>query len=214
MRDGGSRCCDEEVIDSSFGQSLPSAVGTGTREGEGWEQALASRVVVERATGVLMERHRLTAEHAGGVLVSASREAGMPLLELAQAVLGSGRTDEPPVIRKTLARPGEPAALQRAIAFIDAHAESRIRLADIVAAAGIAARALQYDFLRHHQITPLGYLRRVRLERAHRDLLAADPAGGDTVSAIAARWGFAKTGRFAEQYRAAYGRLPSQTLSA
>ena len=105
-------------------------------------------------------------------------------------------------------------ALQRAIAFIDAHAESRIRLADIVAAAGIGARALQYDFLRHHQITPLGYLRRVRLERAHRDLLAADPAGGATVSAIAARWGFAKTGRFAEQYRAAYGRLPSQTLSA
>lgn len=138
----------------------------------------------------------------------------MPLLELAQSVLGSGRIDEPPVIRKMLARPGEPAALQRAIAFIDAHAESRIRLADIVAAAGIGARALQYDFLRHHQITPLGYLRRVRLERAHRDLLAADPAGGDTVSAIAARWGFAQTGRFAEQYRAAYGRLPSQTLSA
>lgn len=35
---------------------------------------------------------------------------------------------------------------------------------------------------------------------------------GDTVGAIALRWGFAKPGRFASAYREAYGQLPSHTL--
>ena len=34
----------------------------------------------------------------------------------------------------------------------------------------------------------------------------------DTVAAIALHWGFANPGRFAVDYRAAYGRSPSQTL--
>jgi transcriptional regulator GlxA family with amidase domain len=56
------------------------------------------------------------------------------------------------------------------------------------------------------------YLRRARLAGAHADLLAADPTTGDTVAAIAARWGFAQPGRFARHYRSVYGVLPSTTL--
>ena len=64
---------------------------------------------------------------------------------------------------------------------------------------------------RHLDTTPYGYLRRVRLERAHRDLQAGSPAD-TSVAAVAGRWGFADLGRFAAQYRTAFGRLPSQTL--
>ncbi|SDC23421.1 Helix-turn-helix domain-containing protein [Geodermatophilus telluris] len=105
-----------------------------------------------------------------------------------------------------------PAAVRRAVAHIEAHAHLPLRLDEIAAAAGTSARALQYGFRRHLDTTPLGYLRRVRLEGARRELRDADPARGDTVAAVARRWGFAKPDRFAAAYRSAYGVPPSHTL--
>jgi AraC-like DNA-binding protein len=106
----------------------------------------------------------------------------------------------------------EPTALRRAVAFIDAHAGEDIGTADIAEAARIRPRALQQAFRQYRDTTPMTYLRRVRLDHAHRELLAADPSRGDTVSAIAARWGFAHAGRFSIAYHAVYGCLPSHTL--
>ena len=116
-----------------------------------------------------------------------------------------------------LSRPGgadgaEPATVRRAVQFMDAHANEDIGLADIADAARIGARSLQLAFRRHRDTTPLEYLRRVRLEGAHRDLLDADPTRGDRVEAIAARWGFAHPGRFSVVYRGHYGRSPGATL--
>jgi AraC-like DNA-binding protein len=106
----------------------------------------------------------------------------------------------------------EPAALRRAVAFVDANAERPITVQDMAAAASTTPRALQQAFARHRDTTPTGYLRRVRLERAHRELQAADPVDGTTVGSVAARWGFISPGRFAAQYRDVYGNLPSHTL--
>ncbi len=110
--------------------------------------------------------------------------------------------------------PGQagPAALRRAVAFIDANADLPITLTDISGAAAVSPRALQYAFARHYDTSPLDYLRRVRLERAHRDLQAADPSTGATVAGIAAHWGFAKPGNFSAAYHGAYGRAPRHTL--
>lgn len=102
--------------------------------------------------------------------------------------------------------------LRRAVEFIEANAHRDITLADIAASIPVTPRAVQYAFTRHGDTTPLGHLRRVRLARAHAELMAADPAGGATVSAVAARWGFAHQGRFAVAYRRAYGVAPSVTL--
>lgn len=105
-----------------------------------------------------------------------------------------------------------PAVVRRAVAFIDAHAAGPITLEDVAAAAGVTVRGLQAAFARHRDTTPTGYLRRVRMERAHRDLLAGDRLRGDTVAAIARRWGFTAPGRFAIGYRRTYGRSPGETL--
>ncbi|WP_433300407.1 helix-turn-helix transcriptional regulator [Actinoplanes sp. CA-030573] len=105
-----------------------------------------------------------------------------------------------------------PAALRRAIAYIDAHAERPLRLSEIATAAGTSARALQYAFRTHYDTTPMGYVRRVRLEHARRDLQIADPRQGATVKAIAARWGFTEPDRFTAAYRDVFGTLPSHTL--
>jgi AraC-like DNA-binding protein len=105
-----------------------------------------------------------------------------------------------------------PAALRRAVAFIDNNVHRPITLADIAEAARVGPRALQKGFAHHYDVSPVGYLRRARLERAHRELQAADPGKGATVAEIAARWGFTKPGRFAAEYRESYGQLPSHTL--
>jgi AraC-like DNA-binding protein len=106
-----------------------------------------------------------------------------------------------------------PATVRRAVLFIDEHAHEDITLADIAAATQVTPRALQYAFRRHFDTTPLAYLRDVRLHRAHRDLLDADPATA-TVTQIAARWGFLHPGRFATRYQALYHCPPSTTLHA
>ncbi|HEY7276652.1 MAG TPA: helix-turn-helix transcriptional regulator [Trebonia sp.] len=103
--------------------------------------------------------------------------------------------------------------LRRAVEFIDDNAHLDITIADIAAACSVTIRAVQLAFQRHLGTTPMGYLRRVRLEHAHRDLLAADPAH-ETVTAVAYRWGFPSASRFAAYYRAAYGVTPSCTLRA
>ncbi|MEO3757966.1 helix-turn-helix transcriptional regulator [Mycobacterium sp. B14F4] len=105
----------------------------------------------------------------------------------------------------------KPVLLRRAMAFMDANANCDIGLADIAEAVHVTPRAVQYMFRRHLETTPLQYLRRLRLHYAHHDLLAADRES-DTVTDIAARWGFAHTGRFAVLYRHTYGESPHTTL--
>jgi AraC-like DNA-binding protein len=101
--------------------------------------------------------------------------------------------------------------LRRATAFIDEHPERDITVTDIAAAACVTVRALQMAFRRELDTTPMGYLRAVRLARAHRELLDLDP-GQETVTAVAYRWGFSSTSRFSAYYRETYGVTPKQTL--
>jgi AraC-like DNA-binding protein len=105
-----------------------------------------------------------------------------------------------------------PTTLRRAITFIEARAGDDIGLIDIARAACVTPRAVQITFRRHLNTTPMTYLRRVRLDRAREQLRAADPSQGSTVTAVAARWGFASPSRFTVHYRALYGELPSHTL--
>lgn len=106
-----------------------------------------------------------------------------------------------------------PRTLRRAVAFIEANPHRDIGVADIARAASVSIRAIQLAFRRHLDTTPSGYLRRVRLECARRELLRESATdGGSTVTAVAARWGYARPGRFAARYRVALGETPSATL--
>jgi AraC-like DNA-binding protein len=105
----------------------------------------------------------------------------------------------------------QPVLLRRAIEFIETNADKGIGLGDIAETVYLTPRAVQYMFRRHLDTTPLQYLRRIRLHYAHHELLAADRRH-DTVTAIAARWGFTHTSRFAVFYRQTYGRSPHLTL--
>jgi AraC-like DNA-binding protein len=103
------------------------------------------------------------------------------------------------------------AILHRAVTFIDEHAHQDVTIAEIAAAACVTIRAVQLAFRRHLNTTPMEYLRRVRLDHARRDLMAADPAKVK-VTDVAHRWGFASPSRFATVYRQSFGVTPSSTL--
>lgn len=77
---------------------------------------------------------------------------------------------------------------------------------------GLSTRALYTGFVREFDASPKRYLTSLRLDRAHRELLAAGP--GLRVVDIAHRWGFTNAGRFAALYREHYGQAPAASLTA
>lgn len=108
-------------------------------------------------------------------------------------------------------RDAGPRLLRRAVAFIDDNAQRDISIDDIAGAVYLSPRSVQYMFRKYMDCSPIDYLRRVRLEFAHRELLAADPSCA-TVASIATKWGFAHAGRFAGLYRRTHGHSPHVTL--
>ncbi|GAA1169090.1 hypothetical protein GCM10009584_07550 [Ornithinimicrobium humiphilum] len=138
---------------------------------------------------------------------------GTPLLDAAASRLLAATalatfpsTYRPPDLRRDSAD-AHPRALRRALAHIDGHLDRDLSLAD---AAAVSVRTLQLAFQRHLGTTPSAYLRRARLEQAHRDLLRSSPE--ETTVAAAARWGFLSSSRFAAHYQQVYAQPPSRTL--
>ncbi len=108
-------------------------------------------------------------------------------------------------------RPATGRALQRAEEFLAAHLALPVSLPEVAEAAGVPVRTLTRAFEKRHGVGPIGFLRQLRLEAAHRDLITADPEE-TTVTAVALRYGLAHLGRFAGDYRRAFGETPSATL--
>jgi AraC-like DNA-binding protein len=123
-------------------------------------------------------------------------------------------TDHP--YREALAAPtdrGRPAAVRDAMDIIEARPHLPLTIATLARQCHVSVRTLQQGFQRHLAMSPMAYVRVVRLRRAHRDLRSAHPAHS-TVAAIAHRWGFTHLGRFAAAHKTMYGETPLQTLRA
>jgi AraC-like DNA-binding protein len=104
-----------------------------------------------------------------------------------------------------------PFFVRRVEQFIEEHARDTIALADLTGVAGISTRALQTSFRRFRNTTPMAYLRTVRLELARTELMNAG-GQGSSVAAVANAVGLGHLGRFARDYHARFGELPSHTL--
>jgi transcriptional regulator GlxA family with amidase domain len=88
--------------------------------------------------------------------------------------------------------------------------DATVRVVDLARAAGVSTRTVFRAFARHYGAPPITHLRRSRLERVRRHLLAAAP--GETVTSVALEGGFSHLGRFAVYYRQCFGERPSETL--
>jgi AraC-like DNA-binding protein len=105
--------------------------------------------------------------------------------------------------------PTRPRTVKRAIDAMRADPAHPFTTFDLAAIAGVGRRALQEGFRQHVGVSPMTYLRRLRLECAREHLRQRAP--GVTVAEVARRCGFTNAGRFAAAYRIRYGVSPSHT---
>lgn len=103
------------------------------------------------------------------------------------------------------------ARLRGAVEFMHSHAHLPLTPTEAADHVGLTPRGLQQAFQRQFGQTPTDYLRVIRLQRVHAELVALAPSES-TVAAVAARWGFTHAGRFAGRYTALFGEYPRATL--
>lgn len=106
---------------------------------------------------------------------------------------------------------GKARIVLRATERFDAAGEDRVSLANIAHYAGVSARSLNYAFRSVHGMSPMQYFKKRRLGRARSRLHHAAPERG-AVKRVALEAGLSELGRFAAEYRALFGELPSVTL--
>lgn len=93
--------------------------------------------------------------------------------------------------------------------WIHAHLADTIRIPDLAAEAGLSPKSLTRAFARMG-VTPLEFVRSLRLEKAHR--LLVDATDTTTVTDVALAVGCPNLSLFSRTYRRRYGEKPSETL--
>jgi transcriptional regulator GlxA family with amidase domain len=85
------------------------------------------------------------------------------------------------------------------------------RVADISETIPVSRRTLLRAVRVIHGTTPSRFAQSLRLAEARKALLSAH-AASETITEVAMRFGFRGLGRFAADYRAAFGENPSETM--
>lgn len=101
--------------------------------------------------------------------------------------------------------------LTKAEAFLLDHIAERITVDDVAEAAGMSVRGLQGAFQRIHGVSPLFYLKGIRLLLAREQLESGE---AESVAAVARSVGLTHLGRFAASYKEEFGELPGDALRA
>jgi TolB-like protein/AraC-like DNA-binding protein len=101
-----------------------------------------------------------------------------------------------------------PRDVKAAINYMRRNIGKQLLINDLLVATGARERTLRKHFLRFLGQSPLTFFLRLRLAAA-RDALLTPSA--DSVSEVAAQFGFVHFGRFASDYRRCFGELPSAT---
>ncbi|NQZ09933.1 MAG: helix-turn-helix domain-containing protein [Algicola sp.] len=101
--------------------------------------------------------------------------------------------------------------VHRVVDFLKTHASHLPTMAELCTVAQLSERSLEYGFKEQFGVTPVRYVKLVRLNGVRQDLSASDPKFTKVVD-IALRWGFVEFGRFAGEYSRLFKELPSHTL--
>lgn len=101
-----------------------------------------------------------------------------------------------------------PFYIKRVEDYIHAHTADSMTIESLAAIAGVSARTLFAGFQRYRGLSPMDYLRQVRLDRV-REMLLSEKTAHLSVTEIAMQWGFNHMGRFAIDYKKRFGESPS-----
>jgi AraC family ethanolamine operon transcriptional activator len=138
----------------------------------------------------------------------AQKAAEQKLVREVRNVLATRYEVEPKVGRHSVPRRQ---IIRMSMDFIDQHDGEYLSVEQVAASAGVSERTLRDAFLRYFGVPPVQYLNRRTLHQVRRALKAPDPSVA-TVTGILTRFGVWQFGRFARDYRALFGELPSETL--
>lgn len=101
-------------------------------------------------------------------------------------------------------------SIERGRRYIDANLVGALRIASVCEAAGVRARTLEYGFRELFGISPVSYIKALRLNRVRR-LLLSPASARRTITAIALDSGFWHLSQFAADYQKFFGESPSIT---
>lgn len=99
----------------------------------------------------------------------------------------------------------EDARLVKAIRLMEEHVEDRLTLKDVAETAGLSDRQLERLFRKHLHVTPVGFYRQMRLDRAYRLLIYSRLPVRD----VALATGFSTLSEFSRAFKEKYGKPPS-----
>lgn len=99
--------------------------------------------------------------------------------------------------------------VERAREHLHAQREVPVTVAELCAALGVSRRTLQYSFQEILGVSPVQFLRALRLNGVRRELRRT--TSDERVADVAARWGFWHPSQFATDYRRMFGERPSET---
>lgn len=139
---------------------------------------------------------------------------GVGAEQIAQFFISSLLWMQSEEMRQHFVSPAQAASvpLRKATNYIREHISEEITLADVAAAAGVSIRHVQNLFKEHYGQRPREYIRALRLDGAHRDLLTSDVTQA-SVAHIASEWGWNSPSYFSAQYFQRFGRYPHETLA-
>ncbi|WP_241098597.1 helix-turn-helix transcriptional regulator [Providencia huaxiensis] len=118
---------------------------------------------------------------------------------------GHNYTENPSLRRATI----RPRHVRRVQEYLEAHAHEPITVEQLALIAGVSLRSLYAGFKEFLDISPMQYLRDLRMERVRAELLSGEAT---SVTGVALRWGFTHMGRFSAEYKQRYGETPSKSM--
>ncbi|EQB3342238.1 TPA: AraC family transcriptional regulator [Acinetobacter baumannii] len=101
-----------------------------------------------------------------------------------------------------------PYFVKRTEAYIKEHLHEPLNVEILAEHAGVSVRTLFTGFKNYLGTTPMSYLKELRFEQAHLELMHNENL---SVTDVAFKWGFTHLGRFSQEYKRRYGELPSST---
>ncbi len=104
-----------------------------------------------------------------------------------------------------------PYFIKRTEAFMRENLHASLTIEQLAEHAGVSVRTLFAGFKSFLNTTPMSYLKELRFEQAHIELMRNEHI---SVTDVAFKWGFTHLGRFSQEYKRRYGELPSCTRRA
>lgn len=95
--------------------------------------------------------------------------------------------------------------------YLDMNQDRAVTITELCDSVGTCRRTMQYSFESIIGISPIKYMRAIRLNGVRRSLLSMDRHV--SVAEAAAKWGFMHLSQFAKDYRELFGERPSETLN-